>query len=304
MTRKLCGPVSMALGLLIGVAVPPLAAGLALLIGPLMAVVLFLTVLRTDLAVVAGYAGRPRLPLILLACVFLVSPALTALAALLPLPPGLGRALVLNSATPPILGAPAAAMVLGFSVELSLVCMVTATLLAPLTITIAVWLVSGGEAAAQPLEILWRVLMLTALPAVCAVAVRRMAGEERLARAAPSLQCLIVAGLALLAIGLMDGANQVLARGVAATLPILIAALAFNLVHQGLFHALFAYRDPKVAGVAAIMAGNRNLGLTQAGLGPASGDIFSAYVALGQIPIYLTPMLWRLLLRNRAKEER
>lgn len=49
--------------------------------------------------------------------------------------------------------------------------------------------------------------------------------------------------------------------------------------------------------VVIVLAFHR-LGLTQAGLGAQASEVFLAYVALGQVPIYLGPMVWQAVKRK------
>lgn len=290
----------MALGLVVGLAVPPLAEVIARAIAPLMAAVLFLTVLRTDSRIVLRYLCRPRLPLLGLAAIFAAVPALTAVAvALLPIDDGLARSLLLNSATPPILGSPAVALLLAFDFELALVCMVTGTLMAPLTLAAASWLALSAESPIDFVAVLVRVALLTAAPTLAGVAMQRWIGWHRVTTAGRPLQHLIVAGLAILGVGLMDGANQALARDPVSVIWVTLAALAFNLGHQFVVHRLLTWAGIDQAGVIAIMCGCRNLGMTFAGVGGAAGEVFAVYVAVGQVPVYLSPMMWRWLTHRR-----
>lgn len=296
---RLNGPMIMAGGLVAGLAVPPAAALISPGIAPLMAVILLLTAMRTDTAILWRYVRRPALPFLAMAIVYGLVPLAVLLALpFLPLPADLAQAIALNSATPPILGAPALAMLLTWDFELALVGMVGCTLAAPLTITLAYGLSASGTALPDWHSILVRVLLLTLAPVAAGLTLRSLLGRDRLDRHGGLLQSAIVWALTVIAVGLMHGANLALARDPWEAAGVLVAALGFSITMQTVVALLFRRLGLARAGILAVLAGSRNLGLTQAGLGAQASDVFMAYVALGQVPIYLGPMVWQAIKRT------
>lgn len=292
-------PLIMALGLAAGLAAPDLARLTAPAVAPLMAGVLFATVLCTDSALAYRHVRRPVKLLATLTAIFVAAPAVVAvIVAVVPLSPTVAQALLLNAATPPILGAPAVAMLLALDYELALACMAAATLASPVTLGVMGGLVLPVEAGIDPLATAERVGWLTVAPITIGFALQRVIGRARLSAWAGALRAAVVWGLAIIAVGLMDGANIALARDPISALAAAMTAAAFNIGHQAAVYLLLRWFKAPDAAIVAIMTGNRNLGLTLGGLGENAGEFFAAYVAAGQLPIYLTPAVWRRLLKN------
>jgi BASS family bile acid:Na+ symporter len=111
-----------------------------------------------------------------------------------------------------------------------------------------------------------------------------------LERRAEFLDGIAIVGLLVFAVAIMDGVGRaVLERPgyVAATLAASVAANAGMQIAGGL---AFAWMAGKQAFAVAMLSGNRNMGLLLAALGAAADFDIVLYLALGQIPVYLTPL--------------
>lgn len=281
----------MAAGVVAGLALPSLAARLHDWIPALVMVILTSALLRLDGALLRAYVRRPALPGLAFAWLLLALPLMVwGATRLLPLPPATALALLLNAVTPPLMGAPAIAMILGLDAELAAIVTFAATLVFPLSLTAL--LIAGVAPVAVSLgEIVPTVATLVGIPFAVSFALWLVLPRSRLDRCGPTLGATSVAALGIIAVALMHGANVALHTNARAALWPFAASLAFNIAGQGLTALVFRRLGWQRALSLALMAGNRNLALTL-GATAALGDTgFAAYVAFAQLPIYLTPMV-------------
>jgi hypothetical protein len=81
---------------------------------------------------------------------------------------------------------------------------------------------------------------------------------------------------------------------------LLAACIATALLHAAGF-ALFRGAGVEAAYGAALLSGNRNMGLMLVVTAGTAGEIFSLYVGIAQIPMYFAPLvLTPFLRRSRA----
>jgi BASS family bile acid:Na+ symporter len=279
-------------GVFVGIALPELAALFRPLLTPAVIGTLTAALLRLDWERLALAARRPALPSWIAAWQLVASPLLVWLGtALAGLPPDLRLVLVLQAAAPPIGSAAVFAMMLGLDGVPAVVGTVAATLFLPLTLTplVAVILPATGlhiDLAAFFL----RVTMLVAAPFALAWALRRAIGTGRLARSDELLAGANVVLLVVFAIAVMDGVTARMLRdpqliGVL----LLTACVATALLHLAGF-ALFRRAGIAAAYGAALLSGNRNMGLMLAITAGTAGPTFSLYVGIAQIPMYFAPL--------------
>lgn len=287
-------------GVFVGIALP----GLASLMRPLLtaAVIGTLTgaLLRLDWRRFADLARRPALPASLALWQLVLSPLLvwygTALAGL---PPDLRLVLLLQAAAPPIGSAAVFALILGLDGVLAALSTVASTLLLPLTLTplVALLLPEAGIRV-DLLPFFLRVTLLVAVPFLLAWALRRVIGLKRLRQADAALGGTNVLLLVIFAIAVMDGVTaRLVSEPEVIGLLLLAACAAAVLLHLAGF--LLFHRSGTVgAYTAAVLSGNRNVGLMLVITAGTAGEIFSLYVGIAQIPMYFAPLLLTPLLRR------
>jgi BASS family bile acid:Na+ symporter len=291
-------------GVFVGVALPALAH----LMRPLLtaAVIGTLTgaLLRLDWRRFGDIARRPALPAALALWQLLVSPLLVWYGtALVGLPPDLRLVLLLQAAAPAIGSAAVFALILGLDGVLAALSTVTATLLLPLTLTPLVFLLlpqAGVRVDLVPFFL--RVTLLVLVPFVIAWFLRRAIGLARLRRADALLGGSNVLLLVVFAIAVMDGVTERLV-GEPATIGLLLlsSCVAAALLHLA-GYLLFHRAGTMVAYTAAVLSGNRNLGLMLVITAGTAGELFSLYVGVAQIPMYFAPLLISPFLRaSRAR---
>ncbi len=290
-------------GVFIGIAVPPLASALrptltAAVIGTLTA-----ALVRLDWTRLARTLAAPRLPALMVAALLLASPVL----AWLPWQFGLasdpvGRILVLQLAAPPIGSAAAFALFVGIDGSLAMIVTVAATLLLPLTLTAVVAVLLAGSGVAVDIATFFlRVLVIVVAPFALAAVLRAGFGVARLARNDRLLAGINVVLLVVFAVAVMDGVTARLLSDPATILGLLALACGVALLGHGIGFVLFRATGRETALAAALLSGNRNLGLMLAITGGTAGTLFGLYVGVAQIPMYFAPLLLSPFAPNRPR---
>ncbi len=279
-------------GVFVGVALP----GLATLLRPLLtaAVIGTLTValMRLDWRHLADAARRPALPAAIALWQLVASPLLVWFAtALLGLAPDLRLVLLLQAAAPPIGSAAVFAMILGLDGVFAVIGTVATTLALPLTLTAIVALLLPGSALKVDLAAFFaRVTLLVALPFALAALLRRALGLARLARTGDVLGGANVVLLVVFAIAVMDGVTARLLRDPLFVATLLATACVATALLHAAGYALFRRAGSATAFSAALLSGNRNMGLMLVITAGTAGEAFSLYVGIAQIPMYFAPL--------------
>jgi BASS family bile acid:Na+ symporter len=263
-----------------------------------------ITFARVDSGALRALVGSPRPLLIAIAWLIAGPPALVLLGITFVgrenLDPGLVLGLAMLAGAPPIMSAPAIAMLFGFEPTLIIAAILSTTVLAPLLSPIIADLVAG---AAVPLDLailIWRLVILIGGAILAAAALRIALGEARIGEHKASFDGFGVVMYFLFAVAAMDG---VLAAAMAD--PGRVArflAVSFTMALAGFAGAWIALRPlvPSDRFVLGYATGQRNMGLLIAALGAATPDTTFLFFALAQFPIYLMPQIIKPLARRLA----
>jgi BASS family bile acid:Na+ symporter len=200
--------------------------------------------------------------------------------------------LVLQAAGPPIGSAAAFAMFLGLEASLCMVSTVCATLILPVTLTVIVaGLMPLSGIQVDIVQFFLRVLTLVALPFVIAALLRRVIGVRRLQQGDAELAGLNVVMLVMFALAVMDGVQELLLHDT----PLALSLLAMGCASVVFWHLvgglLGRLSSVDTAFSAALLSGNRNMGLLLVVTAGTAGPMFAMYVAIVQIPMYFAPLL-------------
>ncbi len=286
-------------GVFVGIVLPGLAASLRPLLTAAVIGTLASALLRLNWSHLAEAARRPALPAALAAWQLVGSPvAVGAVTWALGVPHELAQSLLLQAAAPPIGSTAVFALILGLDGILSVVATVSTTLLLPVTLTTLVALLPDSALRVDLLAFFARVLLLVALPFAIAWAIRAAVSPARLARHDAVLGGLNVVLLVIFAIAVMDGVTAKLLRDPGAIGTLLLAACVMGAVLHLAGYALFARRGLATAYTAALLSGNRNMGLMLVITAGTAGETFSLYVGIAQIPMYFAPLLLSPFLRR------
>lgn len=281
----------LAVGILVGILAPPLAAVAAPLLIPSIVLLLVVALVRLDGRQIAALVARPAAAASVVAWVLLATPVLmTGAVALLDPAPKLGTAMVLSAACPPIMSAIAFCFMVGLDAALATVVVFAAIFIVPLTLPPLALLLLGLSLDIDVLSFMARLAAITGGSLLAAIAIRAAVAREAIARRGEMLDGIAVAGLLVFAVAVMDGVGQAALERPGYVAATLIAACAANAGMQVAGFVAFAWLARRQALAAALLSGNRNMGLLLAALGAAADFDVVLYLALGQIPVYLTPL--------------
>lgn len=280
----------LAAGVGIGLLLPDLADFLRPALPGIIAFTLTMSLLRLEFRLVHDHLMRPRLLGAAVAIMLVLSP-LAAWLATLPLPAGLRDAIVLMAAAPPITSSPAFALLVGLEAEFAVAAVLATHALAPLALPPLTLLLLGLTAELSMAALALRLLAIVAVAFAVSAVLKRVLAPAWLARQAPALDGLAVLGLLGFAIAVMAGATDILLARPGYFLAVLALSFVANAALQVLGAALAWRAGPRLALTVGFMAGNCNMGLVLASLGPAAGPDISLYFALAQVPMYCMPLL-------------
>jgi len=285
----------MAVGVLAGLALPPLATLARPLLVPTLLIPLAIALVRLDWSAIAAWRQRPLAIAALLVFVLGVSPLVVwfLVSDLEPLgfPRPLAQALILMAASSPIVSNVALALILRLDASLAVVVVLLATAIVPFTLPPVAGALAGIDVELPILEFSLRLAALVGGAFAAAALVRWFVPRATLAANADWLDGLTVVNLLLFGLAIMDGVTAFALDRPGYVALALLSAYAFNLALQAGAGLAFRSLGTTRALTAALLAGNCNMGLVLVALdGRASFEI-TVFFAIAQIPMYTLPAL-------------
>lgn len=292
------GPVAFAISLVLGLALPQLAA----LARPLLPVTIFLfvtmNIFRADFSAVQRVVSAPATLGLTLLWSVICQPLVIGLGLWLvgrdALEPGLLLALALYGAAPPLVAVPTYAAMLGFPAAFSLTILILGTALSPLLSPIVAGWIAGASVPIDRLALAIRLVWLLGGAIFAGILVRFLVGRERIAAARSALDGFSVVVFFLFAVAAMDGVMNKIVNQAGTVLA--FTSLAFLICIIGMAATWAAlYRLGRLESFPlGIGTGFRNMGLLIAVLPAVPKETF-LFFSLMQIPIYCAPQLLKLL---------
>ncbi|MCR9174878.1 MAG: hypothetical protein NXI19_02620 [Alphaproteobacteria bacterium] len=279
-------------GVFIGLVLPDLAALARPLLIPAVLGLLVAALLRLDSGAIIALARRPLQILPASAFILLVSPVLGYLGAeAIGLDGGARTALVVWSASPPLVSVTAIAILVGLDGALTLGVMTLCGLLMPLTLPSIVLGLIGLDLQISALDLSLRLAAFLGLAGALAWMIRAGVGAGRLERHSLAIDGVVVVIMLIFAVSVMDGVTDAAIRNPGRVALLVGVAFAASLTLQALSALAFLFMGRRIAGSIALTAGNRNMAIVL-GAAPAAfePEVF-LYLALLQFPIYLLPAL-------------
>lgn len=295
------GPYVLISGLVVGLALPSLAAAFRPWIQELVVVLLFVSVLRMDPRAVFGSLGDlPRVLVTVLVLQLALPLVVLGLGALT----GLGGsahvlALVLMMAAPSIVGSPNICMMMGAGPEQAMRLMVVGTAVLPITVLPVFWAMPELGAFEAVLRAALRLFLVIAATVAVAVLVRRWLFAAPSPHVQRQMEGASAIALAVFVIGLMEAVSVGARTDPVTTLIWLVFALAANFGAQICAWRPGRRRLPHDRAVAlSVIAGNRNISLFFVSLPPEIIAPVLVFIGCYQIPMYLTPLVMRRVYRQ------
>lgn len=293
----------LAAGVFVGLALPDLATTARPLLVPSIVVMLVFSLLRLQPAAIVEAARSPGRVLPVVGFVLLVSPAIGwagvsafDLEGMFGI--GVAVAVVVWTASPPLVSVTALATILRLDGALSLMVMTLGGLLMPLTLPPLILGLIGVDLHIGVGELMLRLTGMLALAGCIAAVIRAVAGRARIQRYSDALDGAFVLVMLVFAVAVMDGVTQAAIADPVKVAGMIALVFAVSLILQGLGFLLFLPAGRRTATTVALIAGNRNMAIVL-GAAPAAfhPDAF-LYLAVLQFPIYLLPALLRPVYRR------
>lgn len=286
-------------GIFVGLAWPAAARVLSPLLAPSVFVILTAALVRLDWRQTLDYARRPGLLILVLLWLLGLAPLVTMLVvALAGPPPGLATAIVLMAAAPPIMSSIAFSLLFRLDTPLATVAVFLATLLVPLTLPPLALVLLDLRLSVGVGELMLRIGGLAFGAAAAAAIIRRIVPGRLLSDRAEEIDGLSVLMLLLFGIAIMDGVTTLLIRDPGLVALAVGLAFAANIALQAAGAGLFWWLGRRQALTVALVSGNRNMGLLLAALAGTVDAEVALYFAVGQLPIFMLPLVLRPLYRR------
>jgi bile acid:Na+ symporter, BASS family len=253
---------------------------------------MYLSTVRLDTRLLAGWLRRPLLPIALVLWAMVVLPlAGLAIGWTGVLPVAMAVALVLIAATPPIISVGTYCAFLGTEAELMLIAALPATVLS--IASLPAFAAAIGVEGIAPQAMLGKLFAFVGVALGGAIVTRLFVSRERVEAHARTIDLLLIVTAGIVAIGVTDGLLAVIVARPIAALESFVAALAINAGLQAVTWLAFARRRPVEAGSAAAVGGSRNMALLLAlTIGAVSPEL-QLVLVMAQLQLFLAPMLMR-----------
>ena len=295
------GTLVVAASIVVGLAVPPLAAAIKPYLGEAIVLMLTLAFLRVDPVELRHHFTRPGLITAATVWVVLIVPAVLGMLFLTVgldrSMPGLFFMLVLQMSAPGLMSSPALAALMGLDVALTLASLIVSTAIAPLTASLFTHLFLG-TALASPYGFGLRLFLIIAGCAFAAAIVRRIAGRAWVEAQRERINGLSVIAMFSFAVAAMDGVTDNFRADPLSVIELTALAFALALASITITALVFARAGRGRAFAIGLIASNRNIGLMLAATGFVVPDVAWLYFAVAQFPIYLLPHLLKPLARR------
>jgi bile acid:Na+ symporter, BASS family len=290
------GGAVIAVGVFIGLLLPPLASLLRPLLVPAILTPFLIALLRIDWRRLGSQLGRPAPMAAALLWLLLLSPVLVHLVLLpLGLPEAIHGGLVLMAAAPPLMASGYLALMLGLDAALAVTLTLVSTALMPFTLPLVSLYLLGVDIDVPLPALMLRLALVVGGSLALAWLLRGRLPQNFSRRHAETLDGLAVLGLLLFAIAIMDGGSALLLRQPGFVLACALAVYGFNVGLQAAGGLAFAWLGRRGALTMGLCSGSGNLGLLLAALADRASFELFVFVATAQLPIYTLPVIQRRL---------
>ncbi len=261
--------------------------------------------IRVDLGRVVHHLSRPFSLCASLIILMVIMPlGMNWLAGFLALSLPLHMALVFMVCAPPLGSAPNLAYLLKLDAELVFNITIAGTLILPMLAPLMVSVTLGNSMSFDGWALFSRLFITVGASIFLAVLARKVFGHKRIKENGLALDGVSTMIMVLFVVAAMGGVSCILETNPIQVLYLLGIVLLANFGAQVFFSFLGMMIEKVYPGVSrrqslsfGMVAGNRNLGLFAAAIPLANLEQILPFLALYQVPIYLTPMVGGLFYR-------
>jgi len=284
-----------AASVIVGVAVPPLAATFKPFLAAAIFLLLIFAFLRVDPAELRARFKSPLL--VASACIGFMVVIPIAFGLALPhtgidrLGPGVALGLMMYLAAPPIMSSAAFAAMLRLDTALTLATLIVCTAVTPLLAPFIVSYFAGDALKLDVAQLVLRLIAILGGAFTVASLLRWRLGNERIAAAKSSIDGVNALLLFLFGVAAMDGvtARALIEPRLVAGLTALAFAIAIGL--YVVTTLIFWRQGLKQSLALGFSSAHRNMGVMVAAAGSGLPELTWIYFAVAQFPIYLLPAL-------------
>jgi len=279
---------------LIGICVPPLGAVLKPYVTEAVFGVLCIAFLRTDIAALRSQMQRYGLLFAAVAWTTVGIPLLFALVCrstgVDTENPALYQGLMLQAVTSPMMAAPAFAALMGLDATLVLLTLVAGSVLTPFSAPFFAAYFGLGLTL-SPLTLGLKLFGILAGSAFLGLALRRIFGATAIARRHEEIDGLNIAILFVFIAAIMADVGTGLLADPLRILALSVLGFTVYFLILLITYTVFLRFGKRQALAIGMVTSQRNMGLMLAATGGAIPDLTWLYFAVGQLPIYLSPLL-------------
>ncbi|NVK35418.1 MAG: sodium:proton symporter [Rhodobacteraceae bacterium] len=212
--------------------------------------------------------------------------------------PDIRLILVIITVGPSLMSVPAFMFIMRLDGVMILLTLICSMLIAPLTTPITAELVLGAKVSFNAIDLAQNLSLMLGGAFLVASILRKLLGDAFIAGKRAQLDAMNVLLLFFFAIIAMDGVADSLSDRPLFTLSIAALTMCASFFQMGLTFLAFLPAGKQKAFIVAYASGNRNMGLMVAALGSTLPEVTWLWFALGQIPIYTFPMIFRPVVRR------
>ena len=289
----------------IGVAVPPAGELLKPYVTEAIFLLLCTSFLRVDVGMLREYLRRPGLVLSATAWTMLAVPLMAGgiwhLTGLDRGSPDLYLGLMLQAVASPMMAAPALAAVMGLDATLVLVTLVIGTSIVPITAPLFAYVFLGQALTLSPLALGLKLLAILAGSLCVAGAIRWTTGSDAVKRHARLIDGITVLFLFVFVAAVMGNVAGGFWSDPLRALKLTLLAFVVFFALMGVTALVFRKAGYQRAMALGLMVSQRNMGLMLAATDGILPGTTWLYFAFSQFPIYLTPQLFKPIVRRLNK---
>ena len=297
---------SLAVGMVLALAMPPLSDAFLRTVLPITsAFVLAVAFARLDTRAVVSQWREPAMRRLLLISLVALLPLglflTTLLARGLQLDPTLALCLALFAAAPPIASGAAICFMLGFDAVLALQLTVTITLLTPIIGPLCLIWIAGVDLPVTATALFSSLVGIIGGGLLIGRVFRRGVGAAWIDTHPRALDGLAAIAMISFVVPMFADVTDILFSNWPLTLSLLAGVCALNLgVNLAVRRLTARHLGDARAGAFGLISGNRNIALYYASLPP--DPLVGLFVALYQVPMFLTPLLLKRAQPNVASD--
>ena len=295
------------IGLVIGIAFPPIASSLQPILALSITVPLVIALARVDWQQQLDYLKRWQLMLALVIWVLVVCPvSVWLLLLLIPIHPSLDIAAVMVAAAPPVTACAAIALFLRLDVAIVVVTTVLTMLVVPLILPLLSLELLNIQIQVPLFELSLRLAGFIFVAFSLALITKKLMGTPKIQQHAEIMDGIAVIFISFFIIGVMDGVTAIIIEQPLYIVTTLLMSFIFILFLQVISAAAFWSLPRKTSLAIAMMCGNCNMGLMYLVLADQSSIDVLLFFSIGQIPMYVlpalqTPLYQRLLAQDTTQ---